>query len=57
MLIMVAIVVFKGVVGLVIKRVFQVQDPGRVFSDELEYSYYFHLALVVLVVPDVLSLR
>lgn len=32
-LIIVAIVVFKGIVGRLIKRWFEVQDPGRVFSD------------------------
>lgn len=47
------IVVFKAVMSWIAKRVFQITEPSRIHKDELEYSYYFHLALVILVMPDV----
>lgn len=49
------IVVFKAAMGWLARWAFHVADPSRIHKDELEYSYYFHLALVVLVVPEVLN--
>lgn len=47
------IVVFKAMMGWLARRFFSIADPSRTHKSELEYSYYYHLTLAFLVVPDV----